>query len=420
MKTSGSGASPQGPQVLHLSTYDSGGGAARAAFAIHQALGHSGMSSWMRVGASGRNDPSITANNKYAFMAAKEADRRLWSLQRSHTATWRSPARFGSLTAKDINSSRADIIHLHWVTDGFLSVETIGAINKPIVWSLCDAWAFSGSEHYATDVSSLRAREGYTRDNRPLTDSGFDIDRWTWARKEKLWSTPMHLVPASTWLTQEVQESRLMSSWPTSRIPHIVNTDVFAPRDQHHMRTALGIPTDRPVVLFLASAGIHDHRKGWDLLAQALSHLAPTNAVTVVVVGPAPSAEEQQAIAVRSPHHFIFFGEAHGDDQLVSLYSAADLTAVPSREDNMPITAMESQSCGTPVVAFAIGGLPDIVVHESTGYLAHSEDPQDLAVGIDWATRSSVHQAARDHALATWSPSAVVPQLTTIYTEVLA
>ncbi len=403
------------PRILHLSTYDVHGGAARAAYAIHKALLESGVQSRMRVAQSAHSDPTITSNREYPFKLAKELDRRLWSLQDSQTDTWRSPARFGSITAREINASSADIVHLHWVTDGFMTVETIGAIRKPIVWSLCDAWAFSGAEHYATVQTEIRAQQGYSAANRPPVDSGVDIDRWTWSRKKKLWKKPMHLVPASTWLTTATEQSALMGGWPTTRIPHIVNTDIFSPRDQGKARTLFGIPSDRAVLLFLASGGINDRRKGWDLLAKALLELDSSSPLTIVNVGPQPTQSEKESISSQSGHRFIFFGEAHGDDQLADLYSSADVTVVPSREDNMPITAMESQSCGTPVVAFDIGGLPDIVTHKQNGYLAQAENFHDLAAGISWVLDINMREAARHHALHTWSPAAVVPQLTAIY-----
>ena len=403
------------PRILHLSTYDANGGAARAAVAIHRALQGAGISSRMRVGHSALNDPTIIANKKYPFMLAKEADRRLWSLQTSETNTWRSPARFGSITAQEINSSSADIVHLHWVTDGFMSVETIGKITKPIVWSLCDAWAFSGAEHYATDVTAIRASEGYTKDNRPTTDAGLDIDRWTWARKFRSWKSQMHLVPASAWLTESVEKSSLMGDWPTSRIPHVVDTDVFAPMTQGLARKITGIPNDKPVVLFLSSGNIFDYRKGWDLLIHAVNSPAITQPLTIVVVGPQPTAHVQRAISQTSKHSFLFFGEAHGDEQLVALYNSADLTAVPSREDNMPITAMESQSCGTPVLSFCIGGLPDIVQHEVSGYLAKAGNVADLSQGVNWILGSGSRDIPRAHALNTWSGTVVTPQLLDVY-----
>jgi glycosyltransferase involved in cell wall biosynthesis len=374
----------------------------------------------MRVGHSVLDDPTIIANKTYSFMLAKEADRRLWSLQKSDTTTWRSPARFGSISAREINSSSADIVHLHWVTDGFMSVETIGSITKPIVWSLCDAWAFSGAEHYATNVTAIRATEGYSKANRPTTDSGLDIDRWTWDRKLKSWKTPMQLVPASTWLTASVENSSLMGDWPITRIPHVVDTNVFAPIDQEGAREMTGISSDRPVVLFLASAGINDQRKGWDLLLSSLNSEEVSTPLTVVIVGPHPTMQEQVEISNGSIHSFIFVGEVHGDQQLVALYNSADLTAVPSREDNMPITAMESQSCGTPVLAFAVGGLPDIVKHGESGHLAEAENISDLSLGLKTLLSHKNRESTRNHAIATWSPGAVVPQLLEVYQRSLA
>jgi glycosyltransferase involved in cell wall biosynthesis len=312
------------PKVLHLSTYNAHGGAARAAIAIHSSLQAAGVDSLMRI---------AQADN-LKFKLAKEADRRIWGLQKSDTLTWRSPARFGSMTAKEINSTSADIVHLHWVTDGFLTIETIGKINKPIVWSLCDAWAFSGAEHYATQVSRTRSQQGYQKSNRHPNDSGFDVDRWTWNRKKGNWHQPMQLLPASGWLTQATRESALMGTWPITQIPHIVDTSVFTPQPQKDKKM--------PVLLFLASAGIHDRRKGWDLLEQSLDDPALATKVHVVVVNPVTS-----------------------------------------------------------------------------GYLAEPENPHDLAQGIEQVLQRNLRESTRTHALTTWSPEVVVPQLLEVYTRAL-
>jgi len=392
------------PKVLHLSTYDAHGGAARAAVAIHKSLHIAGVDSRMQIAQA----------DSLKFKLAKEADRRLWKLQKSETLTWRSPARFGSLGAKEINNNGADIVHLHWVTDGFLTIETIAQITKPIVWSLCDAWAFSGAEHYATEVSRTRSVQGYNKNNRNPKDSGFDLDRWTWNRKQSNWTEPMHLLPASTWLTQATQESALMGDWPITRIPHIVDTNLFT---STHGRSKL---SRLPVVLFVASAGVHDTRKGADLLIKALKEPAITRRLTVIIVGPRSTAQVEERISSSLNHDIIFHGEARGNQELIDLYSQADITVVPSREDNMPITAMESQSCGTPVVAFRIGGLPDIVDPTSSGYLAEPEDTHDLARGIMDVLGKNLRESTRHHAIETWSPEVIVPQLLNIYNKALS
>lgn len=419
MSTQESGRKASNPKILHLSTYDAHGGAARAAYAIHKALLTDGVESTMRVAQSAHQDSTIKPNPKYPFKLAKELDRRIWSLQKSATDTWRSPARFGSITAREINSSEADVVHLHWVTDGFMTIETIGAIHKPIVWSLYDAWTFSGAEHYATAQTWQRAHEGYSAANRPSGDSGIDIDRWTWNRKKKYWRKPMHLLPASTWLTQSVHESALLSAWPSTRVPHLVNTEVFKEQDRQSARSLFGVSDDQPVVLFLSSGGISDPRKGWDLLLKALSKPVKNQTFTVLVAGPRPTELEQLTVQGQTAHNLYFVGEIHGDEQLALLYSAADVTVVPSREDNMPLSAMESQSCGTPVVAFAIGGLPDIVKHMETGYLVDIDNSTELLSGIDWAISSVSRETIRSHAMSTWSPVVVTPQLMNIYSTAL-
>ena len=172
---------------------------------------------------------------------------------------------------------------------------------------------------------------------------------------------------------------------------------------------------------FVSSGGTGDARKGWDLLQAALPAVRDHHPdVTVVVAGPtAPGGGH-----VESAVPVIWLGQVQGDTALSDLYGAADVVAVPSREDNMTLVAMEAQSCGRPVVAFAIGGLPDIVEHQATGYLARAYDTDDLATGLVQAIDDSMHerrwsQAARERAVRTWSPDVVVARYEAVYDEVI-
>jgi len=395
------------PKVLHLSTYGAGGGAARAAAALHRAMEAEGVQSTLTTAQGGR------------FRLARELDRQLWRLQRSPVVTWRSPARFGSLTAETINRSDADIVNLHWVTNGFLSIESIGRITKPVVWSLYDMWTFCGTEHYGVDAPDARWRQGYLRSNRLAGETGIDIDRLAWQRKCKSWS-PMHVVPASTWLTTATGQSALMHDWPITKIPHVIDTAAFAPQDMRDTRMRLGLPEAAPLILFLASAGIDDKRKGFDLLEAALPAVRESHPnVEVVVVGPITTGYESPTGV---PIHW--YGSVSGDEALRDLYTACNVTAAPSREDNMPLTAMEAQTCGRAVVAFDIGGLPDIVSHHETGYLAPEGNVESLAAGLTQAINDSLGMsawgvAARERALVTWSPHHVVSQYLDLYESVL-
>ena len=351
------------------------------------------------------------------FRFTRELDRQLWRLQRSPVATWRSPARFGSLTAAEINASGADVVNLHWITDGFVSIEEIGKITKPVVWSLYDMWTFCGTEHYGVDSPNARWRAGYSRDNRPSDESGLDIDRWTWARKREKWK-PMNIVPASSWLEDSIGSSALMGAWPITRIPHVVDTRRFTPMDKGEARNRMGLPQDIPLILFLASAGITDSRKGFDLLEQGLAQVHCDHPAAHVVVAGPPS------MTYVSPNGtpIIWQGSVDRDEALQALYCAADLLVVPSREDNMPLTAMEAQSCGVPVVAFNIGGLPDIVVDAETGFLVSPGDIQALGRAIsklmgDQSLLTRFADAAVRHARETWSPTLVAGKYMDLYSH---
>lgn len=407
------------PRVLHLSTYDANGGAARAAYALHRAMVDGGVESRLLVGRSGTGDPTVLEVGASRFRAASELDRATWRLQRSANTAWRSPARFGALSAAQVNASGADIVNLHWVTDGFLSIRGIGRITKPIVWSLVDMWPFSGTEHYGADTPDARWRTGYTAANRPAGDRGLDLDRLAWQAKRQRWARPMTIVAASTWMRERVTASALMRDWPLARVPHVIDCEAFRPADRSTARQRLGLPQGTPLVLFLSSAGVGDPRKGWDLLEAALPKVRSTVPdVEVVVAGP-PGHDRDAAPRVH------WLGHVAGNDALRDAYAAADVTVVPSREDNMPLTAMEAQSCGRPVVAFSIGGLPDIVAHGRTGFLAPAFDTDALADGITGALLDALGQdawgsAARARALATWSAGVVVPAYLDLYSRIVA
>lgn len=411
------------PRVLHLSTYDANGGAGRAAYALHRAMVNHGIPSHMHVARKATNDPTVTEGDRRRFLLASEADRALWKLQRSPNTNWRSPARFGSLTADQINRSSANIVNLHWVTDGFLSIETIGKIEKPIVWSMYDMWPFTGTEHYVNETPDARWRTGYTTANRPADESGLDLDRWTFTRKQRFWppqDLPIHMVPASSWLERATTSSALMHGWPVTRIPHIVDLDVFAPMSKEEARARLRLPQRVPMILFLASAGIVDHRKGWDLLEQALPQVAAQHSeLHVAIAGPAtPDYRAPTGTTIT------WLGRLDGNDALRLAYCAADVLAVPSREDNLPLTAMEAQSCGRPVVAFNLGGLPDIIEHLATGYVAIPGDTADLTDGLtsmlhDAHTGNEMGEHARVRAESKWSITVVMDRYEATYESAL-
>ena len=391
-------------RVIHLNHSDIYGGAARAAYRIHHCLRKAGVESLMWVNKTGSGDWSVQGpSSKIEKLIAAVGPHLISPLVktlRTDNPIIHSPSILPSQWVKLINASDADIVHLHWVQHEMLSIADIGRINKPIIWTLHDMWAFCGAEHVAWDE---RWREGYRRDNRPAHESFFDLNRWTWERKRKHWLRPMHMVTPSNWLAGCVRESALMRDWPVSVIPNCLDTECWKPVEQGVARNLLNLPRDMPMILFGSYGANAAHHKGFDLLIEALHHLCgDIPDLQLVVFGQlAPHNPPDLGFPVH------YTGHLHDDLTMRTVYSAADALVVPSRQDNLPNTAVEAQACGTPVVSFDIGGLRDIIVHKSTGYIAKAFDGADLAEGIKWVIgeRSSrqLRQEAREHALSRFS-----------------
>lgn len=210
-----------------------------------------------------------------------------------------------------------------------------------------------------------------------------------------------------------------MRDWPVSVIPNTIDTELWQPLDQALARELLRLPKDVPLLLFGAMGGAQDPRKGFDLLQDALNHLrGQMPGLELVVFGQLrPQAETDLGF----PSHYT--GHLHDDLSLRALYSAANVLVIPSRQDNLPNTGLESLACGTPVVAFDTCGLPDIVADRRTGYLAKAFDANDLATGIRWVLTDSERHAnlrlqARNDSIKRFSSNVITTQYISLYTHV--
>lgn len=393
------------------------GGAARAAYRIHHALLGEGVDSQMFVACSVSGDHTV--------VEPPGKVQKGWALLRpsigglsnclysTASPALHSPAILPSCWPRNINALDADVVHMHWMNNEMLSIGDIGRIRKPVVWTLHDMWAFCGAEHYTED---FRWRDGYDSQNRPTYERGFDLNRWVWKRKRKAWQRPMSIVTPSCWLADCVRQSELMRDWPITVVPNAIDTDIWQPVDKSVARQLLQLPLDVPILMFGAMGGVQDPRKGFDLLRQSLQCLRGQIAdLHLVIFG-------QQAPCVREelgfPTHYT--GHFHDDLSLRMLYSAVDVMVIPSRQDNLPNTGVEAMSCGTPVVAFNTCGLPDVVRHHKTGYLAQAFDTEDLAWGIRWVLSDEQRYArlrtnARQDAVARFSYPVVAQQYLQVY-----
>jgi glycosyltransferase involved in cell wall biosynthesis len=405
-------------RIIHLNHSDVLGGAARAAYRIHHCLRDAGIDSRMWVKHATSGDWTVEApSSRLERLTARLRERVARQLRRTFKTDnpiIHSPAVSPSQWAQRINQSDADVVHLHWVAGEMLSVADIGRIKKPIVWTLHDMWAFCGAEHLSDDD---RWRDGYSRRNRPAHESGFDLNRWTWERKRKNWTRPMHIVSPSRWLGACARNSALMRGWPIHVIPNALDTGRWKPIARPLARDMLSLPREAPLLLFGAIGGSAARHKGFDLLLKALAHLREgLDNLNLVVFGQtAPREPPNLGFPMR------YAGHLHDDLSLRALYSAANVLVVPSRQDTLPNTAVEAHACGTPVVAFNIGGLPDIIDHRSTGYLANPFDTEDLAAGIRWTLAqesfANLGQNARRKAESQFSYPVIAESYRNLYAE---
>jgi glycosyltransferase involved in cell wall biosynthesis len=405
---------------------DLAGGAARAAYRLHQSLSGEGHESRLFVREKSSDDWTVTRlrSTTEALLAPLRA--RLgrfpfrWVADRGdgfRSANW-IPSHWSSV----LDGMDSDLIHLHWIGSETLSIEDVGRIRKPLVWTVHDMWPFCGTEHYAPETHDERWRRGYDRALDSRSALTFDVDRWVWRRKKRSWSVPMQLVAPTRWMADCLASSALMRDWPIATIPYALDTQVFKPLDRGMARKALNLPHDAVIVMFGAIGGGKDRRKGYDLLMAALASLAlQQDRAQILCCVFGQSMPEQ---AVNFPVPIRWLGHIQDDVTLALLYGAADLTVVPSRQDNLPQTALEAQACGCPVVAFNTGGLPDAVVHGVTGYLATPFDAVDLASGIFWVLedqnrRFGLARAARARAVQLWSPEVIAAKYVSLYREIL-
>lgn len=380
-------------KILHLNTFDSRSGAARAAYRIHTALRNSGLvSSAMLVAHKDSCDPDVSAYPVRQQWRKLRLSQSLLSYQRSDNPTYHSCNIFPSGIYKVINKSDADIVHFHWIGNELISIAEVKKIKKPIVWTLHDMWAFCGAEHCHDLFYPGRYKELYNKSNRPLSHKGIvDVDAWVWRRKKKNWqNVDFHFVTPSRWLADCVEESALFSGIRPIVIPNCLDTTVFRPKEKAACRRVFNLPQDKFLVLFGADGGVNNPLKGYSILKEALGMLGTMpfagKMECVVFGGKNGGQRNSSTIPVSNVGHI------SNDDRLADLYCAADLFITPSMIEAFGQTVSEAMSCGTPCMGFRTSGIPELIEHQETGYLIEPYDAARLAEKIRWVVENPSQQ----------------------------
>tara|TARA_Y100001001_G_scaffold160923_2_gene184429 strand:+ start:7824 stop:9059 length:1236 start_codon:yes stop_codon:yes gene_type:complete len=409
-------------KVLIVNASDISGGAARAANRLHRALLNQGIESQMLVQSKTGNLQSVVTGDKPLEKACGRVRPFLDSLPAKRyeqkTKTLFSPAWVPSEIVRRINEINPDIVHFHWINSGMLPVKDIPKIKAPIVWSLHDMWAFTGGCHYDENCGLFRTTCGSC----PVLGStkSRDLSYWIQKKKEKAFSSKsdLYFIGLSNWMANAASESRLLQGKTVLALPNPIDTGFFSKVEKDIARDLLGLPQDSRLVLFGAMNATGDPRKGFAELSGALN-LLEDEQVELVVFGASGDSQDND---FKQKVHFL--GQLNDDLSLKILYSAADVMVVPSLQENLSNAIMESMSCGTPVVAFAIGGNGDMIDHLETGYLASPFDIKDLARGIEWVLNQGVKEGAGKRAAESvrdrFDSRLVANQYIEMYTEILS
>jgi glycosyltransferase involved in cell wall biosynthesis len=390
-------------RVLHISTSDASGGAARAAFGLHCGLREHGVDSRMLVRHKASTDATVTVAPVGRGTAARRMQRRYRLIQKylvDRRRTKVSNTLF-SLDGPGYDLSRlaeardADVLHVHWVSRlvSHEGIRDLAALGKRMVWTLHDQRAFTGGCHFSAGCERFQTachecpqleRSSRRLPAMLLEDSIAALEP---ARR-------IRVVCPSRWLAECARSSAVFQGVKVDVIPNSIRIDIFRPRDKAACRTQLGVPPTGFYYLFGADS-LGEHRKGAALLADALSRAAETpkfaralrqREIQVLGFGVSEGRDLGAGVAVHS------FGRVTDDATLAAIYGAADVFILPSREDNLPNTMLEAMCCGTPVLACNVGGIPDAVIEGQSGWLSPPEDAVALArlvAALPWR-RSSV------------------------------
>ena len=415
-------------KVLLVNTKEGAGGAGIAARRLMHALQHNGHEAQMMVRLRETDDPAVLSLPSAMWGRTCFVMERLGIVLRNRGSRQRlfaiDPATWGTDLRRTEAFRQADVVHLHWINQGMLSLKGLGQLletEKRIVWTLHDMWPFTGICHHAD--TCRRWLEGCGNCRLLQAPSAHDLSYETFCRKRDAYARGrLRIVTCSDWLADLARQSPLLAGCDIQSIPNPLDTDFYQPGDKLAARQRLEIPAATRLLLFVAYK-VTDEMKGSSYVRHALAQLVAQEAdlrsdsstpLSIALVGHGAEAMAQNCPVPTYPYEYV------SDEALMrDLYQAADLLVMPTLMDNLPNTVAEAMACGTPVVAFRIGGLPQMIRHEADGYLADYKSLPDFVRGIDNLLRSphyeAYSQAARCHAVAAYSETEVVRRYMEVY-----
>ena len=380
-------------KVLLISTSDLAGGGAIAAYRLMEALNNNGVKAKMLV----RDKLSTSVTVARAGTKIPKVLERLQIMAHLKGKLWQADtADFGIDITKTDEYKEADIIHLHWINQGMISLSCLKQMikdGKKIVWTLHDEWPYLGICHYRGECQETECR------NCPLLPG--NIAHKHYIRKQEIYKkSNITFVGCSEWITE-----RAKKALPGAQVVHINNCiphNIFRRIDQQEARKKLDLPLEKKIILF-CSQNINDERKGYSYLLHAIEQFENNSQSSIL-------NSQFQTVCIGKGGRYI-----SSQEEMANMYAAADVFVTPSLQDNLPNTIAEAMSCGTPCVGFNAGGIPEMIDHMQNGYVAKYKDITDLAEGIQYILSHDMREAALHKAASVYGETHVAQKYIKVY-----
>ena len=413
-------------RVLIVNTSEMTGGAAVAARRLMEALNDSGVKARMLVRDKQSDAMTVAALTPGWLMRWHFLWERLciWlhlRLQRRHLFDMDIANSGADITCHPW-FQEADIIHLHWVNQGMLSLKGIRRIldsGKKVVWTMHDIWPATAICHLTLECRHFEQACSHCR-LLPGGGSNNDLAARTWRRKQQLLDgRRITFVACSQWLASEAGKSALLHGQTVVSIPNAIDCH-YRPADRTAARQQLGLPADRKLILFV-SQRVTNLYKGMDYLVEACRQIAAEKDGTLSQAGVMILGGHAEEIVSQLPLPAWPLGYVSDPQRIALVYQAADVFVLPSLSENLPNTIMEAMACGVPCVGFRVGGIPEMIEHRTTGYVANYRDAADLAQGIRFvlaeADDDALRQACLQKVAHNYSPQSVARRYSEIYEQ---
>ncbi len=403
-------------RIVHVNTFADTGGAAIAANRLHHALRKKGVESYVYSQFGGDVDHSVSPQRKsskllsqvsssleYQFLSRRKAQQVPFSIGKFRFVDYLS----------EINELRPDLVHMHWVGPGFLKPSDFYRFKVPVVWSMHDMWAFTGGCHYDDECGKYTDQCTHC----PILGNSGHLAVRHQQRKHRAYDR-MHSVTflgLSRWMAEQARSSSLLRGREVYQLPNLIDASTYAPIEKEVAREILGFDPKKRHILF-TSINVKDRRKGFEKLRRALDAFED-NSLVLTVMGQVTDQSWLNEMNFETK----MLGSIHDLHAQRLVYSACDVLAMPSLQENLSNVIMEAMSCGLPVVSFDIGGNRDLIDHEVNGFLARRNDAEDFAKGLGWVLGEGgpvqLGEAARTKILTTFDEKIVLPKYLDLYKQ---